>query len=261
MSKEDTIKEHVKKVYSSAAKQQSTCYEGSDLSACRTTAYSPEDVKTLPQSAAALSLGCGNPVKEACLSEGEVVLDLGSGGGIDVFLAAHKVGPTGKAIGIDFSEEMVKKARENAEKIGLKNVEFNQGELEDMPVDDFSVDVIISNCVINLSTDKDKVAHEAFRVLKKGGRLVVSDKVARGDMPRHIKNNLSMWGGCIAGAVTEKEYTSLLTRAGFSHVTVEEIAPVDPWYLSRPKDATDIETTKAEIVKYVYSALIKARKL
>ena len=155
---------------------------------------------------------------------------------------------------------MVKKARENAQKIGLENVEFTQGELEDMPVDDSTADVIISNCVINLSTDKNRVAQEAFRVLRKGGRFIVSDKVAREDMPDHIKNNLSMWGGCIAGAVTKEDYTALLEKAGFSNITVEEIEPVDPWYLNRPTTST-AEITEKDIARYVYSALIKAYKL
>jgi arsenite methyltransferase len=256
-SKKD-VKTHVKNVYSSAAKKKSTCCEGSD--SCRPAAYSPEDVETLPQSVTSLSMGCGNPVQEACLAPGEVILDLGSGGGIDVFLAAHKVGPTGKVIGLDFSEDMVKAARENAEKIGMNNVEFTLGELENMPVDDSTVDVIISNCVINLSPDKRKVMQEAFRVLKEGGRISVSDKVARDQIPDHVRNDLSLWGGCIAGAVTKEEYTSLLEQAGFSDVSFEEIAPVDPWYLNRPKEEAAIKTTRAEIAQYVYSALIKARK-
>ncbi len=259
-SKED-IKEHVKTVYSSVAKQKSGCCGENDLSACRTTAYSPEDMKSLPQSAANLSLGCGNPVSEACLAPGEIVLDLGSGGGIDVFLAARKVGPTGKSIGVDFSEEMVKTAQKNAEKIGLKNVEFRLGELEDLPVNDESVDVIISNCVINLSPDKDRVAQEAFRVLKKGGRISFSDKIARENMSDHVRNNLNMWGGCIAGAVTKQDYISMLERVGFSHITVEEIAPVDPWYVNRPKnEPAPVEATKEDVTSYVFSALIKARK-
>ena len=251
------IKDHVKSVYSSAAGRKGTCCE--DPSACRETAYSQEDTGGLPSSVTALSMGCGDPVKEACLAAGEVVLDLGSGGGIDVFLAAHKVGETGKAIGIDFSEEMVRTARENAEKIGLKNVEFKIGELEDMPVDSSSVDVIISNCVINLSTNKEEVIQEAFRVLKKGGRLVISDKVAREQMPDHVKNDLSLWGGCIAGAITKQEYTALLKNAGFSDIALEEIAPVDPWYLNRP-DKPLTQVTKEDIAKFVYSALIKAQK-
>lgn len=261
MKSSEDIKEHVRTVYSSVAKQKSTCCGENDLSACRTTAYSPEDMKSLPQSAANLSLGCGNPVSEACLATGEVVLDLGSGGGIDVFLAARRIGPTGKSIGVDFSEEMIKTAQKNAEKIGLTNVEFRVGELEDLPVDDESVDVIISNCVVNLSPDKNRVAREAFRVLKKGGRIAFSDKVARDDMPDHVRNSLNMWGGCIAGALTKQNYILMLERAEFSDITVEKIKPVDPWYVDRPKDEhVPVDATREEVIQYVYSALIKARK-
>jgi ubiquinone/menaquinone biosynthesis C-methylase UbiE len=166
------------------------------------------------------SLGCGNPLAIAEIQEGEVVLDLGSGGGIDVFLAARQVGPGGKVIGLDMTPEMIKLARNNAKKIGATNVDFRYGEMEDIPLPDASVDAVISNCVINLSPDKDAVFSEVYRVLKPGGRMSVSDIVVDGQLPQAIRQNLASWAGCIAGALDEKDYLGKIRRAGFEEVEV-----------------------------------------
>src|SRR6266436_2924301 len=175
----------------------------------------------LPDTAIKASLGCGNPTALAELKPGEVVLDLGSGGGIDVLLSARRVGPTGKAYGLDMTDEMLALAEENKRKSGLTNVEFLKGEIEDIPLPDNSVDVIIFNCVINLSGDKDRVLKEAFRVLKPGGRFAVSDVVVRGNVPAEIKRSMQLWVGCIAGALEESEYQSKLAGAGFEQIEVE----------------------------------------
>jgi SAM-dependent methyltransferase len=185
--------------------------------------YDASEIATLPADAVAASLGCGNPTALATLGEGEVVLDLGSGGGIDVLLSARRVGPTGKAYGLDMTDEMLALARDNQRKSGLTNVEFLRGEIESIPLPDNSVDVIISNCVINLSGDKDRVLREAFRVLKPGGRFAVSDVVRRhgAAIPTEIQRNLELWAGCIAGALSDEEYKTKLAAAGFGQVGIE----------------------------------------
>ena len=183
--------------------------------------YDAAETATLPEGAVLASLGCGNPTALAELHEGEVVLDLGSGGGIDVLLSAKRVGPTGKAYGLDMTDEMLALARENQRKAGVANVEFLQGEIERIPLPDASVDVIISNCVINLSADKSRVLREAFRVLKSGGRFAVSDVVVRGEVPAAVRRSMELWVGCVAGALEEQEYRRLLTEAGFTDVGVE----------------------------------------
>lgn len=183
--------------------------------------YAPEDLKEVPLEAALASLGCGNPVALAELHPGEVVLDLGSGGGIDVLLSARRVGPTGKAYGLDMVDEMLELARQNQRKAGIENVEFLKGEMEDVPLPDNSVDVIISNCVVNLSPDKDSVFREAFRVLKPGGRLAISDIVYRGGMPEELRRNVELWAGCLAGALEEEEYVGKLRAVGFQNIGVE----------------------------------------
>jgi SAM-dependent methyltransferase len=185
--------------------------------------YSTEETSSLPAEAVAVSLGCGNPTALAALEPGQVVLDLGSGGGIDVLLSAKRVGPTGKVYGLDMTDEMLALARENQQKAGATNVEFLKGEIETIPLPDASVDVIISNCVINLSADKDRVFREAFRVLKPGGRFAVSDVVVRGLVPSEIRRSAELWVGCIAGALDESEYRTKLTASGFESVDVE------PW--------------------------------
>jgi len=177
--------------------------------------YSPEELYGLPSSVTDVTLGCGNPTAMGELKPGEVVLDLGSGGGIDVFLAARQVGPTGKVIGLDMTQEMIDLAKENAQKVGAQNVEFRLGEMEDMPLEDESIDVIISNCVINLSPDKDRVFAEAYRVLKPGGRMVISDLVTEGHLPPAVKESVEAWTGCVAGALDKREYLEKIEAAGF----------------------------------------------
>lgn len=183
--------------------------------------YNDAQTSVLPQEAVLASLGCGNPTALAQLNAGEVVLDLGSGGGIDVLLSARRVGPTGKAYGLDMTDEMLALARDNQRKSGLTNVEFLKGEIEHIPLPNNSVDVVISNCVINLSADKAQVLREAFRVLKPGGRFAVSDVVTRGDVPVEMRHNMLLWVGCIAGALDEKEYVARLQTAGFENVGIE----------------------------------------
>src|SRR5450756_1490342 len=189
------------------------------------------ELAELPDTAVLASLGCGNPTALAQLNPGEIVLDLGSGGGIDVLLSARRVGPNGKAYGLDMTDEMLALANENKRKAGAENVELLKGEIEAIPLPDNSVDVIISNCVINLSSDKDAVLREAFRVLKPGGRLAVSDVVVRGEVPADIRRSMELWVGCIAGAIEETEYAAKLRSAGFVDVDVE------PWRVYRIDDA------------------------
>src|SRR3989449_2376761 len=183
--------------------------------------YGQEELSQLPELAANASLGCGNPTAVAQLADGEVVLDLGSGGGIDVLLSARRVSPTGKAYGLDMTDEMLALARENQRKAGVANVEFLKGEIEAIPLPDDSVDVIISNCVINLSADKDRVFAEAFRVLKPGGLFAVSDVVVRGVVPAEIRRNVELWIGCVAGALEDDEYRAKLAKAGFESIDLE----------------------------------------
>ena len=199
--------------------------EGTDT----TRFYSAEELNDLPDSVTAASLGCGNPIAISELQQGEVVLDLGSGGGIDCFLAARQVGPEGRVIGLDMTPDMIRLARRNAKKIGATNVDFRWGEMEEIPLADSSVDVIISNCVINLSPDKDAVFREAYRVLRPGGRMNVSDIVVDGQLPQQIRNSLSAWAGCVAGALDESDYLGRIRKAGFEEVEVlsREISEFD----------------------------------
>ena len=187
------------------------------LSCCSGT-YTPTDWADLPPEAAGLSLGCGNPVALASLRPGEVVLDIGSGAGLDVFLAARKVGPTGRAIGLDMTEAMIRRASQAAEQAGFSNVEFRLGDAEEMPLPDESVDVIISNCVINLTLDKGQVFREAYRVLRPGGRLMISDIVTDKPLPESVRSNPDEWARCVGGAIPEEEYTRLIAEAGFERV-------------------------------------------
>jgi arsenite methyltransferase len=224
----DSIKDIVQQKYGQAARQARAGHKadcGCSTSCCSTITsdlYDETQATALPAEAMLASLGCGNPTALAELKPGEVVLDLGSGGGIDVLLSARRVGPTGKAYGLDMTDEMLALARENQRKAALSNVEFLRGEIEHIPLPDNSVDVIISNCVINLSADKDRVIAEAFRVLKPGGRLAVSDIVVKGDtVPEAIRRNMELWVGCIAGALEEGSYRDKLAHAGFEGVDVE----------------------------------------
>lgn len=229
---EKDVKKMVREGYARAA-QSSCCVpsgseSGGAVASCcqinlneisKKMGYTDEELKTVPEGSN-LGLGCGNPLALASVKKGETVLDLGSGAGFDCFLAANKVGETGKVIGIDMTPEMVEKARENAEKGGYKNVEFRLGEIEDLPVEDSSVDVVISNCVINLSPDKESVFKEAFRVLTPGGKLIVSDIVLLKELPAFIKESAKAYTGCVAGAVLKDEYVKLIEKAGFVNVSV-----------------------------------------
>jgi arsenite methyltransferase len=223
--------------------------------------YEAGETADLPEDAVSASLGCGNPTALAELEPGETVLDLGSGGGIDVLLSAKRVGPTGKAFGLDMTDEMLVLARENQRKAGVTNVEFLKGEIEHIPLPDASVDVIISNCVINLSADKDAVLAEAFRVLKPGGRFAVSDVVVRGAVPAELRRNVELWIGCVAGALEESEYRAKLAKAGFDAIDLE------PTRIYRAESARDFLTGAglgAEAIaamegKFI-SAFVRARK-
>ncbi len=226
----DNIKEAVKEKYGQAALRvikgrSSCCGTAPPLEGCpdpiTSNLYDGGQTSQIPEDALLASLGCGNPTALAELKPGETVLDLGSGGGIDVLLSAKRVGLNGKAYGLDMTDEMLALARENQRKAGIPNAEFLKGEIEDIPLPDNSVNVIISNCVINLSADKDQVLREAFRVLKPGGRFAVSDIVVRGEVPAEIRRNMELWVGCMAGALEEREYLAKLTKAGFEVVSIE----------------------------------------
>src|SRR5947209_19684921 len=233
----DQIKETVKQKYGHVAQRVLGGERGDCGCACdpvSSNLYDVAETAALPEGAVRASLGCGNPTALAELHAGEVVLDLGSGGGIDVLLSARRVGPTGKAFGLDMTDEMLALARENQRKAGVENVAFLKGEIENVPLPDESVDVIISNCVINLSADKDRVLREAFRVLKPGGRLAVSDVVTRGEMPAEVRQSVLLWVGCVAGALEEIEYRNKLAAAGFERIELE------PTRVYRVEDAREI---------------------
>jgi len=224
--------------------------------------YDESQTGLLPDAAVKASLGCGNPTALAELKPGETVLDLGSGGGIDVLLSARRVGPTGKAYGLDMTDDMLALARENQKKDGADNVEFLKGEIEDIPLPDCSVDVIISNCVINLSADKDRVLREAFRVLKPGGRFAVSDVVVRGDVPDDIRKSMLLWVGCIAGALRDDDYTAKLATAGFESI---EIEPTRTYNIESARAFLSAEGIDADaMAKHVegkfISAFVRAKK-
>ena len=221
---EKTVKEFVKKRYGEMAQNGDSCCPSCSCSPSTSDmalqiGYSKEDLKDVPE-ASIMGLGCGNPIALSSLKKGETVLDLGSGGGIDVFLAAKKVGARGKAIGVDMTEEMIRKATAIASKHGYKNTEFRLGEIENLPIEDSSVDVVISNCVINLSPDKEKVFREAYRVLKPDGRIMISDLVTEGELPEEVRKSFDAWACCIAGALEKSEYLDTIRRAGFKNVKI-----------------------------------------
>jgi arsenite methyltransferase len=271
MSTED-LKATVRERYGRAARQVT---EGAKSSCCSTSCcgsaagdpitsdlYTEAETAILPEKAVLASLGCGNPTALAELNPGEVVLDLGSGGGIDVLLSAKRVGPSGKAYGLDMTDEMLELARENQRKAGVDNVEFLRGEIEAIPLPDNSVDVIISNCVINLSADKERVLKEAFRVLKPGGRFAVSDVVVRGEVPSDVRRSMELWVGCVAGALTEQEYHQHLWEAGFEKVGIE---PTRIYELEDAKaflsaSGLNTEVLAPEVEGRVMSAFVRARK-
>jgi ubiquinone/menaquinone biosynthesis C-methylase UbiE len=204
------------------------CCTGSEIDPVTSNLYSADEATEIPEDALKASLGCGNPTALAQLNPGEVVLDLGSGGGIDVLLSARRVGPTGYAYGLDMTDEMLELANRNKAAAGAENVEFLKGTIEEIPLPDNKVDVIISNCVINLSSDKGQVLREAFRVLKPGGRFAVSDVVAQGELPDDLRTDMQAWVGCVAGALEEQEYRRLLSKAGFENIDLEVTRVYDP---------------------------------
>src|SRR6202521_5499270 len=265
-----TIQEAVKQKYGEAAKRAAgggtaSCGGGAELNCCDPITkdlYNDAEKAALPEKAVAASLGCGNPTALAKLQPGEVVLDLGSGGGIDVILSAKRVGPAGKAYGLDMTDEMLALARENQKKAGIENVEFLKGAIENVPLPDNSVDVIISNCVINLSGDKDRVLAEAFRVLKPGGRFAISDVVVRGQVPDNIRKSMELWVGCIAGALEENEYREKLARAGYESIDVE---PTRVYKVEEAREfleaaGLDADTVDPQIDGKFISAFVRASK-
>jgi len=268
---ETNIKEVVKEKYGQAAlrvtKGGSSCCgaapaSGLSCDPITTNLYDSSQAGQIPEEALLASLGCGNPTALAKLNAGETVLDLGSGGGIDVLLSAKRVGPTGKAYGLDMTDEMLALANENKRKAGAENVEFLKGEIESIPLPDNSVDVIISNCVINLSADKDRVLREAFRVLKPGGRFAVSDVVTRGEIASEVRKSVLLWVGCIAGALEENEYRAKLATAGFEQIEVE------PTRIYRVEEAReflssagiDVDAIASQVDEKFMSAFVRAVK-
>jgi arsenite methyltransferase len=267
------IKEVVREKYGQAALRVTS---GAGNPCCRDDPSTPEgssdpitsnlyDVRQegeVPDTAIKASLGCGNPTALAELKSGEIVLDLGSGGGIDVLLSARCVGPTGKAYGLDMTSEMLALAEENKRKSGLTNVEFLKGEIENIPLPDNSVDVIISNCVINLSGDKDRVLKEAFRVLKPGGRFAVSDVVVRGNVPAEIKRSMQLWVGCVAGALNDYEYVTKLAKAGFEHISIEptRVYSIDDARAFLSGQGFDVDALAREVEDKFISAFVRADK-
>jgi arsenite methyltransferase len=263
------IKEVVKEKYGQAALRVgsggSSCCGATPSCGCdpiTSNLYDASQTDQIPEQALQASLGCGNPTALAQLNAGEIVLDLGSGGGIDVLLSAKRVGATGKAYGLDMTDEMLALANENKRKAGVENVEFLKGEIEHIPLPENSVDVIISNCVINLSADKDRVLREAFRVLKPGGRFAVSDVVTRGDIPAEIRRSVLLWVGCVAGALEENEYRNKLQQAGFKNIEIEETR------VYRVEDARefltgqniDVDAVAPQVDGKILSAFVRAVK-
>jgi len=269
---EPNIREIVKDKYGEAARRAATggsscCGATAASSSCgcdpiTSNLYDAAESGEIPAEAMQASLGCGNPTALAKLNAGETVLDLGSGGGIDVLLSARRVGPTGKAYGLDMTDEMLALANENKKKAGVENVEFLKGEIEHIPLPDNSVDVVISNCVINLSSDKDAVLREAFRVLKPGGRFAVSDVVTRGEMLPEIRKSVLLWVGCIAGALEENDYLGKLKAAGFADADVE---PTRIYHIEDAREflsgqGFDVDAIAPQVDGKFFSAFIRATK-
>ena len=260
----ESLKTQVREKYGKAAQGVSDggCCGGGCGDPITSNLYGDDEAAAIPEEALRASLGCGNPTALLTLNPGETVLDLGSGGGIDVLLSAKRVGPTGKAYGLDMTDEMLELARANRTRAGATNVEFLKGDIEAIPLPDQSVDVIISNCVINLASDKGKVLREAFRVLKPGGRFAVSDVVVRGEVPDAVRRSVELWVGCVAGALEESDYRAKLEAAGFSDVDI------DPWRVYDVKDARefltnagiDAETVAATAEGKFASAFIRATR-
>ena len=269
MDQATSVQEQVKAKYGAAARQVQQTSEAAccnpSFTCCdpiTVNLYSESEKQGLPASAVLASLGCGNPTALIDLRPGETVLDLGSGGGIDVLLSAKRVGPTGKAYGLDMTDEMLALARENQLHAGVENVELLKGEIEHIPLPDQSVDVVISNCVINLSADKSRVLREAFRVLKPGGRFAVSDVVARGSVPAEVRRSMALWVGCIAGALEEQEYIHKLTAAGFTGVSVEptRVYEVEDARKFLEDAGVDVDAVAAQAAGSLMAAFVRATR-
>ena len=266
------LKEVVREKYGEAARRVTSggsngcCGAGAALDGCcdpiTSNLYDASQTGVLPEEAVRASLGCGNPTALASLNPGETVLDLGSGGGIDVLLSARRVGPAGKAYGLDMTDDMLALARENQRKAGVENVEFLKGEIEHIPLPDNSVDVIISNCVIKLSADKDRVLREAFRVLKPGGRLAVSDVVTRGQVPDEVRQSMLLWVGCIAGALQQEDYSAKLTAAGFASIEIEptRVYNIEDARAFLSGQGIDVDAIAPKVEGKFMSAFIRAAK-
>jgi len=265
------LKNAVRQKYGEAALRVSTggsscCGAAPGVAGCAdpitSNLYDSGQASQIPREAVLASLGCGNPTALAAINAGETVLDLGSGGGIDVLLSAKRVGPTGKAYGLDMTDEMLALARENQRKAGIDNVEFLKGEIENIPLPDNSVDVVISNCVINLSGDKDKILQEAFRVLKPGGRFAVSDVVVRGDVPDEVRRSMELWVGCIAGALRDYDYVAKLAKAGFDSIDIEptRVYNVDDARQFLVGEGIDADAVAPQVQDKFISAFIRAVK-
>jgi len=265
------VKEIVREKYGEAARRvvagqaNACCGAGAAVDCCdpiTSNLYDSEEAAAVPEHALKASLGCGNPTALAQLAPGEVVLDLGSGGGIDVILSAKRVGPTGKAYGLDMTDDMLALARENQRKAGIENVEFLKGEIENIPLPNDTVDVIISNCVINLSGDKDRVLSEAFRVLKRGGRFAVSDVVVRGEVPTKVRRNMELCVGCIAGALQDSEYESKLKGAGFESIEIEptRIYDIEDARSFLSAEGVNVDEVVPLVENKFISAFIRAKK-
>lgn len=272
------LKEKVQEKYGAAARRvldgsglpadcctATSCCDGLAAATCdpiTSNLYDPSQAGQVPEQALQASLGCGNPTALASLNPGEVVLDLGSGGGIDVLLSAKRVGPHGKAYGLDMTDDMLALARENQRSAGIENVEFLKGEIENIPLPDSSVDVVISNCVINLSGDKDRVMKEAFRVLKPGGRFAVSDVVVTGDVPTEVRRSMELWVGCIAGALRDHEYVGKLANAGFDSIDIESTRTYEVEDARQFLTGTgiDVDVIAPQVEGKFMSAFIRATK-
>jgi ubiquinone/menaquinone biosynthesis C-methylase UbiE len=259
------IHETVQKHYAERIKNNASCCgPSSDCCSTDSNLYPADLLSTLPKGESAVSYGCGDPITLASLESGQTVLDLGSGAGLDCFFAAKKVGETGHVIGVDMTPEMIERARSSAQRLNIRNVEFRQGYMEDLPVDANTVDVISSNCVINLAPDKSKVFAEAFRVLKPGGRFAVSDIVTDGPLPEAIKQSLSAWAGCVAGAVEARDYVAMMEAIGFTSISITPVffdkETVDS-AIAEMEDAIELKTVSGDdLYKAVYSAKITAYK-
>ncbi len=254
----ETVREH----YAERIKSSASCCGTDNCCSPESNLYPADLLTTVPSDVSSTSYGCGDPITLASLKPGQTVLDLGSGAGLDCLLAAQKVGPEGRVIGVDMTPEMIERAQANAKRVNATNVEFLHGYLEELPVDSSSVDVIISNCVINLSPDKKKVFNEAFRVLAPGGKLAVSDIVTDGELPEVVRNSLSAWAGCVAGAVEAKEYIAMMEAVGFTDISIKPVF-FDKQTVDSALDEMKLDVTeypREAVYKAVYSAKITAYK-